>query len=125
MLARSDLQSLAVVAHRGRFVAYYRVSTAKQGFALALCKKHKATLVIARLSAGPQRPLHQRLDGSQSEIRRLRYAGGDALHAAHLRRRKKMGPSGALKSRFRGHSGIFTITDKLCRWRYAAVFVNL
>ena len=75
-------------AHRGRFVAYYRVSTAKQGFsglglepqqaaidggtwelvceftevesgckterpelarALALCKKHKATLVIARL----------------------------------------------------------------------------
>ena len=81
-----------MVAHRGRFVAYYRVSTAKQGFsglgleaqraavqnylnggtwelvgeftevesgrkserpelakALALCKKHKATLVIARL----------------------------------------------------------------------------
>jgi DNA invertase Pin-like site-specific DNA recombinase len=84
--------SLAVVAHRGRFVAYYRVSTAEQGRsglrlqaqqaavqnylnggtwelvgeftevesgrkterpelakALALCKKHKATLVIARL----------------------------------------------------------------------------
>ena len=87
-----DMGSLAMVAHKGRFVAYYRVSTEKQGHsglglqaqqaavqnyldggtwglvgeftevesgrkserpelakALALCKKQKATLVIARL----------------------------------------------------------------------------
>jgi hypothetical protein len=29
-----------------------------------------------------------------------------------------MGPSGAVKSGFRGHSGIFTIADKHRHWRY-------
>jgi DNA invertase Pin-like site-specific DNA recombinase len=93
VLPRADpLVSFAMVRHRGKFVAYYRVSTARQGLsglgleaqqaavqnyldggsweligeftevesgrkterpelanALALCKKHNATLVIARL----------------------------------------------------------------------------
>jgi hypothetical protein len=33
------------------------------------------------------------------------------------RREIKMVPSSVKKSEFRGHSGIFTVTDKGCHWR--------
>jgi hypothetical protein len=71
--------------------------------------------------SGFQAPCQQPLDGVllgiEATVIPVSSSGLEML-VSESGAKVKMGPSGAVKSEFRDRSGIFTITDKHCRWRY-------